>query len=290
MRETARIAFLILVLISSAGCGSLSEPDGPGTFRIGTYNVQNLFDDRDDPDTFDDPAPPPERTNALAEVILAADCDILALQEVENLEVLQRFNSDYLGGLYEEIVLVEGNDPRGIDVAVLSKFPLLDVASYRNREIANPFTGRTIRFSRDLLAIGWRDDRGRTWRLLTTHLKAGGTSYDSVIRKLQVREISRICTEADYISRFGRGLTVLAGDLNAEPWADEIGPLSDLPYSDPARDLPYRFTHASGKVLDYILLSPEADRRYVVGSYTIYREPPSEEASDHYMVYLDLLR
>ncbi|MDJ0749064.1 MAG: endonuclease/exonuclease/phosphatase family protein [Woeseiaceae bacterium] len=54
-----------------------------------------------------------------------AGADLIALQEVENLNVLERLRSDYLGELgYLEPVLVEGTDARGIDVAFLSKLPL----------------------------------------------------------------------------------------------------------------------------------------------------------------------
>ena len=52
--------------------------------------------------------------------------------------------------------------------------------------------------------------------------------------------------------------------------------------------MPGRETHASGKTLDYILLSPDADARYVVGSYTIFNEKPADIASDHRLVYVDL--
>ncbi|MGB5449436.1 MAG: endonuclease/exonuclease/phosphatase family protein [Woeseiaceae bacterium] len=51
--------------------------------------------------------------------------DIIALQEVENVAILERLRSAYLAGLaYEPAILVEGADNRGIDVAFLSKLPL----------------------------------------------------------------------------------------------------------------------------------------------------------------------
>jgi len=47
--------------------------------------------------------------------------DILVLQEVENLNAVQRLNTE--GNLnYENIILIEGEDSRGIDVAILSNF------------------------------------------------------------------------------------------------------------------------------------------------------------------------
>jgi endonuclease/exonuclease/phosphatase family metal-dependent hydrolase len=52
--------------------------------------------------------------------------DIIALQEVENVAVLERLRTEYLGDLgYLPAILVEGSDNRGIDVAFLSKLPLV---------------------------------------------------------------------------------------------------------------------------------------------------------------------
>ena len=52
--------------------------------------------------------------------------DVIALQEVENIAVLERLRTEHLGDLgYLPAILVEGTDVRGIDVAFLSKLPLL---------------------------------------------------------------------------------------------------------------------------------------------------------------------
>jgi endonuclease/exonuclease/phosphatase family metal-dependent hydrolase len=50
--------------------------------------------------------------------------DVIFLAEVENKAVLERLNREYLGSRYKEVVLIEGQDKRGIDVAILSKLPL----------------------------------------------------------------------------------------------------------------------------------------------------------------------
>jgi endonuclease/exonuclease/phosphatase family metal-dependent hydrolase len=68
--------------------------------------------------------------------------DIIALQEVENLRILERLRTEHLSDLgYEPSMLVEGTDVRGIDVAFLSRFPLagepvlhpFDVPDYPDR-------------------------------------------------------------------------------------------------------------------------------------------------------------
>lgn len=89
-----------------------------------------------------------------AQAIDELDADILCLQEVESLALLDRFNEQYLrktpGGAYTHLYLVEGNDRRGIDVAVMSRaaFPL-SVRSHRHLKI------------RDLARLGaWRQRLG----------------------------------------------------------------------------------------------------------------------------------
>jgi endonuclease/exonuclease/phosphatase family metal-dependent hydrolase len=53
--------------------------------------------------------------------------DILFFQEVENMDVLKILRDNHLQGLgYKTIVLIEGDDFRGIDVAVMSKLPLAE--------------------------------------------------------------------------------------------------------------------------------------------------------------------
>ena len=51
--------------------------------------------------------------------------DIIALQEVENIAIVERLRNEYLGDAhYLPAVLIEGHDLRGIDVAFLSKLEL----------------------------------------------------------------------------------------------------------------------------------------------------------------------
>ncbi len=51
--------------------------------------------------------------------------DVIALQEVENIGILTRLSRDYLQAAgYDEVVLIEGRDLRGIDMAFLSRLPL----------------------------------------------------------------------------------------------------------------------------------------------------------------------
>jgi endonuclease/exonuclease/phosphatase family metal-dependent hydrolase len=143
----------------------LSLPEiAPMTATIMSLNVQNLFDNVDDPGK-DDKAYLPiaakqgdahiEACNqieveawrneclyldwsdaavdfklsviadTIRQVNAGSGADIIAIQEVENLRILERLRTGHLNDLgYQPAVLVEGTDARGIDVAFLSKFPL----------------------------------------------------------------------------------------------------------------------------------------------------------------------
>ena len=135
------------------------------TVTVMSFNVQNLFDNVDDPGK-DDKAYLPLaakqndahvaacneieveswrdeclhldwsdaalefKLGVLADTIRQVNdgrgADIIALQEVENAAVLDRLRTEFLADLgYLPATLVEGTDKRGIDVAILSKLPLL---------------------------------------------------------------------------------------------------------------------------------------------------------------------
>jgi hypothetical protein len=62
--------------------------------------------------------------NNTARAILDCFPDILAVQEVENLWTLRLFNDQFLSGYFGAMILIEGNDGRGIDVALLESCAL----------------------------------------------------------------------------------------------------------------------------------------------------------------------
>lgn len=138
----------------------------PASVTIMTFNVENLFDTSDDPGRNDFTYLPLEakqsdqhktacgrikvehwrkqcldwdwsdeivdrKLGAVASAILQVDDgrgpDIVALQEVENIAILERLRTDYLGNAdYHPAILIEGHDIRGIDVAFLSRLPLAE--------------------------------------------------------------------------------------------------------------------------------------------------------------------
>ena len=155
--------FAILVLLGLIGGCAQPSQDGAHAVTLMTFNGENLFDTADDPDKDDrDYLPLAEKDNdahrdacaalrfeswrnrclttdwnesvldrkltAIAETIRQVDGrgpDVIALQEIENIGILERLRTDYLADAgYLPAVLIEGNDSRGIDVAFLSRLPL----------------------------------------------------------------------------------------------------------------------------------------------------------------------
>lgn len=92
-----------------------------------------------------------EDTTTIAERIKTIDVDVLAVQEVENIAILKEFNRDYLEGLYPYRVLIEGNDPRFIDVGLLSKLPLGAITSHQ-KAVHKDDASHTV-FGRDLVEV-----------------------------------------------------------------------------------------------------------------------------------------
>lgn len=109
------------------------------TLTVATWNVENLFDTvSNQPDGADEeftpeswrrwtPARYEAKLNNLAWVIDKMKPDVLCVAEIENRQVLQaladRMNLKY-GWTFPYIGHVDSADPRGIDSAVLSRYPI----------------------------------------------------------------------------------------------------------------------------------------------------------------------
>lgn len=96
-------------------------------------------------------AKPHEKTVMMANRILEMDLGVLAVQEVEDIHVMKSFNKKYLQNLYPHQVLIEGNDPRFIDVALFSKLPLGAVTTFQTAVHRDAPQQRV--FGRDLLEV-----------------------------------------------------------------------------------------------------------------------------------------
>src|SRR5207247_1018885 len=150
-------------------------------------------------------------------LIRSLDAEVLALQEVESLDTLRRFRSEYLGGpkAYPYSILVDGNDPRLIDVAVLSKHPIVRVRSNQHLRSGNSYL-----FSRDCLEVEL-EVGGSPLVLFVNHLKSMLDKHDSkngrrntrARRQLQAKTVREI-VHARFGTQAGKQPFIVLGDLN----------------------------------------------------------------------------
>ncbi|MGW9594276.1 endonuclease/exonuclease/phosphatase family protein [Streptomyces chartreusis] len=176
----------------------------------------------------------PEEQKVLARRISEMDLDVLAVQEVEDIDTLRFFVAQHLGGAYPHLSLIEGNDPRLIDVAVLSKFPVGAVTSWQHA-VHPDVPGKRV-FSRDLLEVQVLDPRDPDKHLLTVfnnHLKSQfvdratdpeeGKLLADELRTRQTDTIVRIVGERTRPD----GRYIVLGDMNDSPDAPTLAKLAE---------------------------------------------------------------
>lgn len=161
------------------------------------------------------------------EAIRDLKADVIALQEVENIDTLKHFRTQFLGGngKYPYVAGVDGNDPRLIDVAVLSKLPITHIRSYQH--LRDPEMPTKQLFSRDCLEVDVRVSETLTVTLFVNHLKSmmGGRAQTHGKRVRQAAEVMRIVKDRFGEQPGGEPFVVL-GDLN--DYLDDATALADL--------------------------------------------------------------
>lgn len=209
-------------------------------------------------------------TDNTARVIQALKADVLCLVEVEDRHTLERFDRQTLGKFaasFGNNLLIDGNDPRGIDIGVLSRFPIRSVRSH----IADVTAVKKVPiFSRDCpeFEIGLPD--GRSLWLLGNHFKSQG--YGAQIAN-DAKRLSQAKRVRELLTRFDltRDLVAVAGDLNDSPTSASLKPLLTMPglrdvLKSPLHNGPTWTYHDGRQQIDYLLVSqPLFDRMTAVG-------------------------
>lgn len=136
--------------------------------KVMTYNVQNLFDTIDSPDTNDTEFTPDgkqawsqavltDKMKNLAQVILPVEADVVAMQEIENESILEDFRKKHLGEkVYPYVAVRSSDDARGIRNAVVSRFPIVHVESHRVWSESWTLPGQAPQKTRDILQVDVR--------------------------------------------------------------------------------------------------------------------------------------
>lgn len=170
-----------IIFITVACISLISVAQAKSSFSIMTYNVENLFDTEHDPGkedwtylSLEEKLKNPEalaycnahtndyfkkicleldwsqdvidrKIDNLSQVILSYEgvgADIVVFQEIENMKIMLELNKKGLAGKgYKYFSLIEGPDTRGIDVGIMSKYPIksekyhkISMRPYSNRE------------------------------------------------------------------------------------------------------------------------------------------------------------
>ena len=252
-----------------------------------------------------------------AMVIRDVDADVLGVVEADSRPTLSMFSDALLAQVgaepYPQVMLIDGNDDRGIDVGVLARddFPLRSIVTHVfDRD------DQGVIFSRDCPEYHFGVPGGGHLVVLVNHFKSKGysTAGDPLGAKRRRRQAVRVAEI--YATRRAEGMESVAvvGDLNDDPSAAALAPLlSDTDLRDisvhPGFDFgPRTGTFGSGNdkdKIDYVLLSPALFERATGGA--VYRkgvwhgprvrnpwpiyDTLTEEvraASDHAAIYADI--
>ncbi|MBT9548671.1 MAG: endonuclease/exonuclease/phosphatase family protein [Candidatus Sericytochromatia bacterium] len=281
-----------LFLATCLACAPRDVNSAPATLKLATYNVENLFDGiPDNPRNKKERAKPKKELRALADIFHLEQPDVVAMQEVESQKTLKDFRDKYLKDMnYQEPIVIEGNDPRGIDVAVMSKWPIVAVKSHKDFKFE--LKGRKRGFGRDLLQVTLKAPSGYTLTVFAVHLKSklGDKKESDAVREAEATAIQGLLKT--YQSQNPKANFVVMGDFNDEPTSAPLkpllGPQNPLGLVDiAAQDLgikPSVFTYHPKKYrsrIDYILVSPSMMPEYRPRSVHIQQNPEAYWASDH---------
>ena len=154
-----------------------------------------------------------------ARVVKSVKADIACIVEAEDRLSLKAFDTDLLNSRFKYEMLLDGNDPRGIDVGIYSRFPLGGIWTHMFDK-----QGSTTVFSRDCPEYEVLLPNGKSLFMLCNHLKSKG--YDSggtasARRKMQAAAVADILRGYD----LAKDWVVVAGDMNDTPDSEPLKPL-----------------------------------------------------------------
>lgn len=257
----------------------------PMPLTIMNWNVRNLYNDQ-----YDDPATMEEIDNnydshraAVGNVVRAIDSDIVVFAEIESQTVIDELNDLDLDGAYEHRVVIHGNDPRGIDVGVMSKVPFDDVITHKDDFFTKEGTSSpTYVFARDALEVHLTFN-GRRIVLLAVHYKA--KENDNPDKRLAEAQRARAIADAVAADNPQAALVIL-GDFNDLPGspayvATEADGWVNAASSVPAADRwTFEFNNDQ-ELVDHQFVNPLMADKLNSASARILHAPEVDAASDH---------
>ncbi|MCG2462044.1 endonuclease/exonuclease/phosphatase family protein [Flavobacteriaceae bacterium F89] len=164
-------------------------------------------------------------TENKARSIANVDPDILILQEVEDRASLLQFNQDLFPKFdcapFEQTMMFQGNDPRGLELAVLSK------NGYGIRSVHSHVNDRDERgeilFDRDCAEYSITTPKGKTIWILPNHFVANPERADAETRRKS--QAMRVAEIYERMSLEGKENIVVCGTFNDVSFSDALTPL-----------------------------------------------------------------
>ena len=252
-------------------------------------------------------------TRNTARVIGDLKADVIGLIEAESRPALLRF-ADLMKSAgvtpYEHIMLIDGNDMRGIDVGIMTRenYPIVDIHSH-----VDDRDGNSRIFSRDCAEYTIVTPQGNKLVILLNHFKSKGFGSPAQSDAKRKRQAERVKEIYKGLQTAGTKLIAVIGDFNDFPGHPPLDPLLD------GTDLKDISTHAGfddggfpgtfgscGKnnKIDFILLSPALLQKATGGGifrkglwpgsrpkkWDVYDDitEPIHSASDHAAIWAEL--
>jgi len=166
------------------------------------------------PDTFKEMT----RENT-AQVMKDTHADIFCIVEAEDRVTLRSFDAQLLRSRYRYELLIDGNDQRGIDVGLYSKYPFGKIRTHMfDKE------GKSVIFSRDCLEAEVLLSDQQSLYILCNHFKSRGYDQDNTAdmkRERQAKAVAKILETYD----LEKDWVVVAGDFNDNAESTPLQPL-----------------------------------------------------------------
>jgi endonuclease/exonuclease/phosphatase family metal-dependent hydrolase len=237
--------------------------------------------------------------------------DVLCLVEVDSMDALRLFNEKYLDRYYEYAILIDGNDPRRIDVGLLSKYKIKSISTniyepYNNQEVTS--TSSSIRkylFSRDCLIIEIEiPGSDKILTVFLNHLKsklsfekegsakkAKEEKEANELREAQSKRVAELVRERFSGELFNTEDFVVLGDFNDTPdspfleeLVQDLGMKDIISLSFERKEDKWTYYWAGENAvtqIDYILLSPNLVRNSTKLPYIERRGISSARKTSH---------
>jgi predicted extracellular nuclease len=205
----------------SQGGGGAGAGDSGTPLTILNWNAHNFFND-----ALDGVGAPEEtvvssgdydaKLAAIGSVIQESQADIVVLSEIENEQIIADLNGEQLDNGYRTLFLSEGNDGRGLDMALLAKLEP-DTAPLDHKDdnfVLEGTTGPNYRYARGCLEAHFTVN-GRKVIVLGVHFKSKGPP-DDPDKRLAEAQYTRSIADALALEDPAAAIVIL-GDYNDVP-------------------------------------------------------------------------